>query len=141
MMNNQFKDFSINLNAQHVNGMTPWYWKQRKSNLLIFLLHNVCIQKCFNVIFVLWNSIQDTFWSSLKNRFGMYFNKAMVLLSHRTSYHITINWWKSSWIFYPAFWWNWVWLFDPIAKTFVLGFTSYFTMFFSDTWWHCWRPE
>ena len=24
MMNNQFKDFSINLNAQHVNGMTPF---------------------------------------------------------------------------------------------------------------------
>ena len=24
MVNNQFKDFSINLNAQHVNGMTPF---------------------------------------------------------------------------------------------------------------------
>ena len=25
MVNHQFKTFSINLNAQHVNGMTPFY--------------------------------------------------------------------------------------------------------------------
>ena len=25
MLNDQFKTFSINLNAQHVNGMTPFY--------------------------------------------------------------------------------------------------------------------
>ena len=44
MRNNQFKAFSINLNAQHVNGMTHFDWavpSETMVNIHVWLLDNL----------------------------------------------------------------------------------------------------
>ena len=50
VINDQFKTFSINLNAQHVNGMTPFDIAVHVRLLYTLEYCNLCMQQTFDLL-------------------------------------------------------------------------------------------